>query len=199
MDLYSRMVALFKVLLPLAALGILATLFLLSRGVEFDTVLPFAQNEISDRLRNQQVTGPFFSGTMANGDELIFEATNARPGGIGQPAEANNVSARLRTAAGAEMKLLANRVLVDTKMDVARFTGDVVVATSTGIEIRTEALETSLTGIKGGTPDKVTATSPFGDIDAGEMQFAAKNGDGPLHMVFKSGVKLVYTPQKMEE
>ena len=199
MDFYSRMVALFKVLLPLAALGILATLFLFSRGVELNTAIPFAQNEISDRLRNQQITGPFFSGTMSNGDEITFEATNARPGGAGEPASANNVSARLRTAGGAEMNLLANRASLDTDAELARFFGDVVLTTSTGIEIRTETLDAALDSIAGGAPGEITGTSPFGNITAGEMQFAAKNGDGPLHVLFKSGVKLVYVPKNVEK
>ncbi|MEX0338285.1 MAG: hypothetical protein AB3N11_04515 [Arenibacterium sp.] len=198
MDFYSRMVTLFKVLLPLAALGILATLFLFSRGVELNTAIPFAQNEISDRLRNQQITGPFFSGTMANGDEIIFEATNARPGGSGVPASANNVSARLRTAAGAEMNLLANLASLDTKAERARFSGDVLLTTSTGIEIRTDVLDAALDSIAGGTPGEIIGTSPFGDITAGVMQFASKNGDGPLHVLFKGGVKLVYHPKNTE-
>ncbi|MEX0279624.1 MAG: hypothetical protein AB3N13_00390 [Arenibacterium sp.] len=199
MDLYSRMVALFKVLLPLAALGILATLFLFSRGVELNTAIPFAQNEISDRLRNQQITGPFFSGTMSNGDEIIFEATNARPGGAGEPASANNVMARLKTAGGAEMNLLANLASLDTDAELARFSGDVVLTTSTGIEIRTETLNASLDSIAGGAPGEIIGTSPFGEITAGEMQFDSKNGDGPLHVLFKSGVKLVYLPKNVEK
>jgi lipopolysaccharide export system protein LptC len=198
-DLYSRMVALFKVLLPLAALAILATLFLFSRGIELDTAIPFAQNEISDRMRNQQVTGPFFSGTMANGDEIIFEATNARPGGPGKPAIANNVTARLKTARGVEMNLLANLASLDTSSDRARFSGDVVLSTSTGIEVRTEVIEAALDGVEGFAPGEITGTSPFGDLTAGEMQFAAKNGDGAMHVLFKSGVKLIYLPEKVEK
>ena len=45
MDRYSRMVAIFKVLLPLAALAILSTLFLLSRTIDPTTTIPFADQD----------------------------------------------------------------------------------------------------------------------------------------------------------
>lgn len=199
MDRYSRMVAFFKVLLPLAALAILATLFLLSRGVNFEAAIPFAEHEIADRLRDQQVTGPFFSGTTANGDEIMVNATVARPGGQGRPAEATDVSAQLRTADGAGMTLDSDLVQVLANEDMASFTGDVRIVTSTGIDVRTDRLDTALSGLSGTAPGLITGTSPFGDINAGRMEFSAKNEGGPLHLLFKSGVKLVYQPAQKPE
>ncbi len=45
-DRYSRMVALLKVSLPLIALGILSTLFLVSRAVDPPMTIPFADSEV---------------------------------------------------------------------------------------------------------------------------------------------------------
>lgn len=199
MDLYSRMVAFFKVLLPLAALAILATLFLISRGIDLDGTIPFAEREIAERLRSQQVTGPYFSGTTPGGDEITITATVARPGGNGAPAEADEVRARLTRAAGGEMTLDARTVSVDPSADLAVFTGDVLIETSTGLQVRTDQLETVLHGISGRTPGEVAATSPFGDLTAGAMGFGAKNGNGPIHVLFKGGVRLVYRPSKNTE
>ena len=198
MDFYSRMVAFLKVLLPLAALAILATLFLLSRSIDLDATIPFSENEVADRLRDQQVTGPFFSGTTPKGDQVLIQATRARPALAGSPAEATDISARLITATGARMTLMADLATVDTAADMATFSGQVLITTSTGIEMRTETLNTALHGIKGNAPEHVSATSPIGDITAGQMEFAAQNGDGPLHVLFKSGVKLLYQPKKTE-
>ena len=97
------------------------------------------------------------------------------------------------------MNLLANLASLDTDAELARFSGDVVLTTSTGIEIRTETLNASLDSIAGGAPGEIIGTSPFGEITAGEMQFDSKNGDGPLHVLFKSGVKLVYLPKNVEK
>ena len=93
MDRYSRMVALLKVLLPLAALALLSTLFLISRGVNIEATIPFADHEIEERMRGQQITAPFFSGTTAQGDEITVTASIARPGGPSSPAVATDLTA----------------------------------------------------------------------------------------------------------
>ena len=198
MDIYSRFVAFFKVLLPLAALAILATLFLLSRGVDLDGPVPFAENEIADRLRDQQITAPFFSGTTPQGDEIMVTASLARPGGPDAPAEATDVTASLTKARGGRLTLDARTARADMASDMATFSGNVVIATSTGLIVRTEVLNTALHGVSGNTPGTVTGTGPFGDFTAGQMTFGAENDNGPLHVLFKSGVKLIYDPQKTE-
>lgn len=199
MDFYSRMVAFFKVLLPLAALGILATLFLISRGIDLDGTIPFAETEIAERLRDQQVTGPHFSGTTPSGDEIIVTADAARPAGPSGMASAQGVSARMTRADGGQITLAAHTVSVDPARDLARFDGDVEIQTSTGLIVRTDVLETALHGIKGRTPGLIEGTSPFGDFTAQKMQFGAKNGNGPIHVLFKGGVRLVYHPAKSSE
>jgi lipopolysaccharide export system protein LptC len=59
LDRYSRTIAFLKVLLPLTALAILATLFLLSRSEDTVATIPFAEDDVSSRTRDQQVTRPF--------------------------------------------------------------------------------------------------------------------------------------------
>ena len=202
MDFYSRMVAFLKVVLPLIALAILATLFLLSRGVQFDTQIPFAEADLAERTRDQQITGPFFSGTTAAGDEIIVNASIARPGGPNAPAEATDVKARLKAADGGEFDLTADLASVDMKSDIATFSGDVLIVTNTGLEIRTDVLETALSGMSGSTPGTVAARTPFGELDAGQMEFSARKdqetGTDPLHVLFKQGVKLIYDPKQSE-
>lgn len=198
MDFYSRMVALFKVVLPLAALAILATLFLISRGINFEAEIPFSEQEIAERLRDQQITGPFFSGTTANGDEIIVSARRARPGGAGAMPEATDVSARLTTAKGGRITLRSDRVSVDGSESLAVFAGAVRIGTNTGLVVTTEELHTALEGVQGRTPGEIEGTGPFGDFTAGQMEFGEKNPGGPLRVLFKSGVKLIYDPKKTE-
>ena len=96
MDSHSRAVAYLKVLLPLAALVLLSTLFMISRGVNTDAVIPFAQKEIEDRMKGQQVTAPFFSGTTMRGDEIMVTAALARPGRTGSAPVASDLSAEFK-------------------------------------------------------------------------------------------------------
>ena len=198
MDLYSRMIAFLKVLLPLAALAILATLFLLSRSVDPIATIPFAEQDMADRMRDQQVTAPVFSGTTAKGDIIMVTAALARPGGMGTPAEATDLNARITMADGTEFTLTSDLGSIRVADDIATFSGNVRIATTSGFVVRTEILNTALSGVEGNTPGVVTGTGPIGDFTAGRMQITAKNGSGPVHMVFKGGVKLIYDPKQTE-
>ncbi|MCF6233403.1 MAG: LPS export ABC transporter periplasmic protein LptC [Rhodobacteraceae bacterium] len=198
MDLRSRMVALFKVLLPLAALAILSTLFMLSRSLDPTATIPFAENEMADRMRDQQVTAPFFSGTTPEGDEITVSASLARPGGDGTPAEATNLTARLMMADGVKITMTSDTGTVDVSESIATFNGNVEITSSQGILVQTDTLRTTLNSIAASTPGTVIATTPFGDFVAGRMQLSELSDGGPLHMVFKDGVKLIYDPKTRE-
>jgi len=190
MDLRSRMVALFKVLLPLAALAILSTLFMLSRSVDPTAKIPFAEADMADRMRDQQVTAPFFSGTTDKGDEITVTASLARPGGNGTPAEATNLTARIIMTDGVRITLTSDTGSVAVDKNLASFIGNVEITTTTGIVVQTDILNTALDGVSGNTPGTVTGTSPFGDFTAGQMQISEESDGGPLHMLFKNGVKI---------
>ena len=192
------MVALLKVLLPLMAIGILSTLFLLSRSVDPTATIPFAEREMADRMRDQQVTAPFYTGTTDAGDEITVSASLARPGGAGTPAEATDLDALIAMADGVRMTLRSDTGSVAVAENTATFAGNVEITSTAGFVVRTETLNTALDVISGNTPGTVTGTGPFGDFTAGQMQFGELSDGGPLHMVFNNGVKLIYDPAKLE-
>lgn len=198
MDNYSRAVAYLKVLLPLAALVLMSTMFLISRGVNTDAVIPFAQKEIEDRMKGQQVTAPFFSGTTAQGDEIMVTASLARPGGDGAPAVASNLSAQFDLAEGGRITLASETGAIHPGQDTARFTGSVTITSADGLVVETEELNTALSGLEADSPGPVRATGAIGELTAGNMQIGVKTEGGPVHMLFKNGVKLLYDPQKPE-
>lgn len=198
MDLYSRIVAYLKVLLPLAALALLSTLFLLSRSIDPTGTIPFAKHEMEERVRGQQITAPFFSGTTDDGDEITISARLARPAGDGGLAGAEDLRARMNMATGGQIDLAADTGSVAPDQDLASFAGNVRVTTSTGYTIETERLNASLSAVAGDTPGEISAEGPIGTFTAGRMQIGAKNEGGPIHMLFKNGVKLVYDPKKPE-
>lgn len=195
MDGYSRLVAWLKVLLPLAALGLVSSVFLLSRGANPTATIPFSDLEAGERLRSQQVTRPFFSGTTAGGDDIVVSAETVHPGGPGIPAEADRIAARIVMADGVRLNLVANAAVVDFEGDEARFAGDVRLTSTSGYTIATERLNTALNRIAGDAPGRIDGTGPIGDFTAGAMSFAEKNRGGPIHMLFTDGVKLIYRPK----
>ncbi|MFC3613551.1 hypothetical protein ACFORG_07235 [Lutimaribacter marinistellae] len=198
MDGYSRLIQFLKVLLPLAALMLLSSLFLLSRDVDPEAALPFAERDLSERVTGQQITRPFFSGTSARGEEILITAETAKPGSMNAPAAAEQLFARMKLVNGREITVSSDAGDFALDSDTATFAGDVRITTSDGFVMTTDTLETSLSGIEGAAPRQVDATGPIGHLVAGAMQFGAENEEAPVHILFTNGVKLVYDPQTSE-
>ncbi|MBE1297570.1 MAG: hypothetical protein GJ678_15320 [Rhodobacteraceae bacterium] len=199
MDRYSRTVAYLKVLLPLTALALLSTLFLISRGIDTEAVIPFAQKEIEERMRGQQVTAPFFSGTTSQGDQIMVTASTARPGSSsGSGATANDLQAEIRMATGGQMTLASERGSVYPDQDRALFKGNVILTSSDGLVVETEELESALSAVSAESPGPVRATGPLGVLTAGQMLVRAESEGAPVQLLFKNRVKLVYDPSKTE-
>lgn len=197
MDQYSRMVSYLKVFLPLAALALLSTLFLISPGSDTEVVIPFADREIEERLRGQQITAPFFSGSTAQGDEIWVTAAMARAS-ADQPVIASNLKAEIRMTTGGQLTLTSDRGTVHPDQDLARFIGNVEITTTQGMVVETEALKTQLSTINAESPGAIHATGDLGDLTAGHMQIRSETVGGPVHLLFTKSVKLVYDPQKLE-
>ncbi|OUS37913.1 hypothetical protein A9Q94_04760 [Rhodobacterales bacterium 56_14_T64] len=198
MDRYSRMVAFLKVLLPLAALALLSTLFLISRSMNTEATIPFAAHEIEERMRGQQITAPFFSGTTAQGDEIAVTASIAHPGGATSPAVATDLVAVIRLADGGRLTLRSESGEVQIDEDIASFIGKVEITSAVGLVVTTDLLNATLSGISADSPGPVQAIGPIGTLNAGTMQLQTKTQGGALHMLFNNGVKLVYDPRKSE-
>lgn len=194
-DRHSRTIALLKVAFPLSALALLSTLFLLSRAMETETAIPFADKEIQDRLRDQQITGPFFSGSTPDGDQISFTAQKliTLSGRIGIN-RAEDATASLETARGAKFELEANVVELDIAGDTASLTGDVSMVTSSGYHINTDQINALVSTLDITSPQKVYVDGPLGTLTAGKMRVFSPNQGKSTQMVFSGGVKLVYTP-----
>lgn len=200
MDSYSRVVSWLKILLPLAALALLSTLFLLSRVIDPTSSIPFANTEIQERLRNQQITGPFFSGSSADGDEISFSAERLTtlPDEPGRN-QAEKITARLESRSGAKISLQSEIAEVDMPADQTRFTGNVIVTTSQGYEVHTEELLARMSRLDVRSPGRISATGPIGDLDAGQMELIKTAPEAAPQLVFTNGVKLLYQPKQAKD
>lgn len=195
-DGYSRLITLLKVVFPLAALALLSTLFLISRGVETDAVIPFADKEIQDRLRDQQVTGPFFTSTTTTGDQMSFTADTlvTLPGRVGAN-RAKNVVGTLESEDGATFQLVADEAELDMGRDTADLVGDVSIVSSSGYRINTPSMTALISDLDLYAPAQVDGIGPIGTLRAGNMRVFSPNEGKTTQMVFSGGVKLVYTPK----
>ncbi len=197
---YSRLVALLKILLPLIALGILATLFLFSRTVDPTRSIPFADTDVQELAREQRIGGLTFSGVTDDGAAITLSAESTGPDpGNAQLVRSREITARITTPAGEDIEVTAAKGTFDAEGRTARLEEGVVVTTSAGYRIETGPITADLENSRLEAEGKVEATGPLGRLTAGRMELTqqAENGPGGDYLlVFKNGVKLVYEPKR---
>lgn len=198
MDGYSKLVAWLKVLLPLTALGLLSTLFLLSRNIDPVAAIPFAETEIQKRLQGQQITAPFFSGTSTTGDRISVSAGTMATAGD-QNNAATDLAAHIDLSGGARVVLFSDRGDFDMAGGASSLEGNVVITTSTGYKLNSEELLTDFDQMSVESPGPVSGTGMSGTLEAGQMRLRKTDDGENAQLIFTNGVKLVYRPQELEE
>lgn len=193
-DLYSQVVSWLKLLLPLAALALLSTLFMLSGKVDYGDI-PVAQRDLANRASNQQITAPYYTGATDDGALVSMTATSARP----DPAGPGRVSAdglwtRIDLSDGSVLTLRADSAILDEPEDRADLTGNVRIESSNGYTVQTTGLTAAMRAVRAESTGPVTANGPAGTLDAGKLQITSDSAAGTVHLVFTNGVKLVYDP-----
>ncbi|MGQ0566917.1 MAG: hypothetical protein ACT4OK_17890 [Gemmobacter sp.] len=194
-NFHSTLVAWLKVLLPLAALGILSTLFLVSRTIDPEDAIPFAEVDVADRIREPRLTAPTWAGVTEDGAALTVTAAEARPADTGTNASATALRAELDMPGGGRADLQAATGRLDVAAGRLFVEGGVVITTSTGYTLRTEVLEAALdrTGLT--APGALAGSGPGGDLSAGAMTLTATGSTPERYvMVFTGGVRLLYQP-----
>lgn len=197
---YSRVVAWMKVLLPLFALGLLSTLFLISRTVDPSKSVPVGNIDLEQRAQELGVTNPSFAGVTDKGDEIAFAADLARPE-PDRPRQlvADRVMAEMRLAGGTVIVLRAGRGKLDQEAMTAALLDEVHVTTSTGYVLDTERLDARLDVLHAESTGQVTATGPIGTLEAGRMVLRNNAETGSAELFFTGGVMLIYHPRTTGE
>jgi lipopolysaccharide export system protein LptC len=194
-DFHSRMVGWLKVGLPLVALAILSTLFLLADRIDPDAAIPYAEVDVEDLARDPRMSAPTYAGTTSDGAGITISAKEARPAADGQNAAADGFTALIETPDGGSIDIAAARVELNEAERKITLDGGVTLTTSAGYAIRTEGLSARLdrTGMESTAP--VQVTSPMGRLDAAGFTLQQDANDPTAYLlIFNGGVKLVYQP-----
>lgn len=199
-NLHSRVVAGLKIALPLAALAILSTVFLLSRSIDPATTIPFAEVDLTQRAEEEGMTSPSFSGATQRGDLVVFSAAIVRP----DPAVDNrflavDVTSQIDLAGGGRINLTSASAHMDGRAEQVTLGGGVILTSSTGYEISTDQLQADLKTPTIESADQVTGTGPAGSFTAGKMRLSAPDGKDHAQLLFTNGVRLVYRPAEAKE
>lgn len=198
-DNRTRAITWLKVLLPLVALGLLSTLFLLSRTADPELAIRYSELDVTELSKDQQVTGPAFAGITRDGASISVTAETVRPqAGDPQKLDAKTVAGRLELRAGTSADMTAPAAVIDTEADAARFLGGVTILSSDGYRLVTETLRAGLGETDILAESAVHAVGPLGTLDAGSMRIT-QNDAGGYVAVFNGGVRLVYDPGQSKE
>lgn len=196
-NLHSRVVGWVKVLMPLAALVLLSTLFLFARNRGDSESIPYA--EIDALAREQMITNPSFSGVSDTGAVIQIGADAARP----DPAMPTRVTVdaprlTLDAADGTSLRVMAGAGALDSDANTAQLTGLARLVTSNGYTMESSGLDADLATGTITSHGQMAVQTPFGQLTAGQVEILwAESGEGQ-QLQFTQGVKLVYEPPQTD-
>ncbi len=194
-DAHTRVVTWLKIALPLTALVILSTLFLLADKIDPEDALPYAEVDVEDLAREPRMTLPSYAGTTSDGAAVSLTAEAAMPGTADRGAEALNVRLELATPDGATTDLSAASAVMDPAGRVIVLSGGVTLTTSQGYTLETSEIRASLDRSSLEAPSGISAVTPAGNLTSNSMTLSQDihTPDSYL-MIFKGDVRLVYLP-----
>ncbi len=194
---YSRAVTWMKVLLPLAALVLIAAIFVTARH-KGDLTKIFTAEELATLGAGLRLDNPRFAGVTERGEPFAIRADWALPDSalprlidLAHPAGEIELSDGRTIAASAATGRMhrANKTLM--------LEGGVVLDTSDGYHVETDLVEFNLDAKTAIAPGPVSGTGPTGQIDAGSFRAAAgEDSIGAGKIWFENRVRLVFIPGK---
>jgi lipopolysaccharide export system protein LptC len=195
---YSLLVAWLKIVLPLIALAILSSLFLLSRQIDPGAALPASDPGLADRLREPRLTEPVFTGVTSDGSAVTVTAVEMRPlPGSLTEGTARTLTVQVETPGGTLATLAAPEGQLDTAAQTLALSGGVTIVTADGYSLTAPDMDASMATSELTATGGVTGESPFGTIRS-EVMHVTRNPDRPDTQIvdFIGDVRLLYLPSQ---
>lgn len=195
LDGHSKAVGWLKVILPIASLAILSTLFLIARGTQVEQAeVPHSPAPPGGGV--ETVSGPAYSGVAADGSVVSITASAAWPRADGSGYfDSTNVDATFEMTSGNVATVSAAEGSLDPSGNILGLRGNVVVKTTSGWTMQGEELDAWLDQSRLESSKDVHTIGPFGELDSGNMLIFQDNGPKSAYLMeFDGGVHLVYHP-----
>ncbi len=194
---HTKVVRAARVVLPLLALALLSSLFLLTQTPNPDAAIPYAEADVQLLAREQRLTAPRFAGVSSDGASFSIAADLARP----DPTDPRILSAdRLSVAIdGLEgdntLFVQAQRGQMDTGAQTLQLAQEVGIRSSHGLSLQTDQLMADVAGLSLYVPTPLTGRGPFGELTAQSMRLTRDIATGDQLLLFEGGVTLLYAPE----
>lgn len=193
--LYSRVVAVLKVGLPLIALALLAGLFLSPREEAGEGVV-FSPGDVEAFGEGLRISNPTFTGTTRADERFHFTADLVVPDAAPpERASITRPAGTIELEGGPVVTVEAERGDLHLPSQRLDLVGDVRIETSDGYRLLTEKATLDLRTGAFVAGDAVEGTGPLGTITSQSLHVApaAETGEA-RRFSFSGGVRLVYDP-----
>ena len=188
---YSQVVSYVKIVLPIIAIGILSTLFLLSRTPDPERAIPFANVDLEELAREQRLGSPRYAGTTNAGREVVVVAETAVPvDGQLDLISVDTLDARIELDDTRFVDITSLQAVINLETNIADLTTDVEVVDSTGYTLDTENLLVNFREFAMSSPTDVVVEGPGFHLEAGSMDLSG--AEGAQVLIFNGGVKVLY-------
>ncbi len=198
-NLHSRIVGWLKIILPLSALALLSSVFFVARFKEHGTI-PYSRIALREMASGQTVVDPVFTSVTDDGQHVTVTAGEATPrNGDYTVVDAVEVHGTLKQRDGEIIDIWSETGTMFSEESRTVLKGNVRIETSSGYKLFTEELVSAIERTDIATPGPVRGAGPLGMIEAGRMEVRSQQtqegGEETVTVVFKDGVKVIYTPQ----
>ena len=198
-DRHTKIVKIARIGMPIAALLLIAAIFLFeeSNALRDDTFV--VTDKIRDAALNQKVVNPQFAGITRDDDAFTISATEAIPNSNdGDQLALKKPTIKVDTNSGIVIDTTANQGQIDFKTNEASLSGSVNLTASNGVSVTSDLILFDLDSGSVQSPGQITAQAPIGQITAGNMQanrsFIGSSDEHDNIINFAGGVRVLYKP-----
>lgn len=193
---YSQFVAAAKIILPLLALGLLSSLFLISGSPDDEQSIPFSEIELQEIVGGQRILRPRYQTVLDDGATARFTAESARPD-LTDPDRflATEITGAIIQPDGVQIDIRGAEAVMDNARGTIRIDGGLRLSRTDGFTLSSDGAEASLDGKRAETTGEVIVLGPGLTLSAGRAVVQTDPETGVRQVVFTDGVKLVYSLQ----
>lgn len=190
-----------RVTLPLGALVLLSTVFLVSRSIDPKRAIELADIDIAELTREPRIGTARFAGVTQDNTALVISAETVRSRDDVQQGGPMHLrlagpEGELQFAAGRIATFRAEHGTLDQAGDQLDMQGNVVLETSDGYIAQMPELVSALQRTHVVGTGGITGVAPAGNIWADSVELTAKTDDsGGYLLAFKGNVRLIYLPE----
>ncbi|MEO8531702.1 MAG: hypothetical protein ABI459_10795 [Deltaproteobacteria bacterium] len=191
-DAWSRAVSYAKVLMPLGALAILSTLFLLSRKV--DAVIDLSAFNAADLA--QTIANPRFAGVSDDGSTFQLAARAANPvASSTDQMKVDDINLSMDLRDGSRIDARATLAFIDMRAKTVVLENKPVITTSNGYDITGDDISISYGDNRVVTATKIAVSGPTGLITADQLTLTDRGTNASDYkMVFSGNVHMTIQP-----